>query len=70
MDSRQKYWTAITNPGIKEMIESFRHPTKLLGAEAFLIKPFQRVTKYKSLISPILAKTNPEHPDYIHLQEA
>ena len=39
-------------------------------ANAYLIKPFQRLTKYKLLIIPIVKFTAPQHPDYQNLEAA
>lgn len=52
-------------------MEKFKQSSKQNNpAIDFLVKPLQRLTKYKMLIVPILDKTSPQHPDYVHLQAA
>ena len=70
MNSYEKTWNHILslahiNPRVQVILDEFKLHTKQNNdANSYLIKPVQRLPRYKLLIIPILDKTDPEHKDY------
>lgn len=59
MNSFEQLWNNMTETKIVNVMNGFQQRSHQNNdAKSYLSKPFQRLTKYKALITPILDKTN------------